>query len=64
MEQNDKIALIGLSIIAVSAANFLDNPWSWLGTIEFTFVCFGVSYLIRKIQDDNKITTRKRRTRS
>ena len=64
MKQNDKIALIGLSIILVSAMNFTYNVWSWIGTIEFIFVCFGVSYLIRKLQDDTKIPTRKRRARN
>ena len=54
MEEKDKIALIGIIALIVSAINFLSTGWNWITTIEFGTICLVVSYLINKAQEKVK----------
>ena len=50
MNPKDKIALIGIVGIIISALNFLITDWSWITTLEFASVCIIISYLVNKAQ--------------
>ena len=53
-KQNNKIALIGIIAILVSAMNFLVTPWFLITLIEFGVVGITISYLINKAQNKVK----------
>jgi len=52
MNRHTKISIVGIFIIIMCAANFITSSWSVLGTLDFFITCFGIGYLVNKINEE------------